>query len=62
MHQVVEHIDAYVSVNQIRTWTRRDPVLSRVCEFVMSGSGLLGLGTGFMPTFWVRFGGKISCC
>ena len=26
-----------ISVSQIRTWTRRDPILSRVLQFVLSG-------------------------
>ena len=54
IHQVVEHVDACVSVNQIKTWTHRDPVLSRVCEFVMSGFPVEIPTTSPLRPYWLR--------
>ena len=35
---LVEHLlDAPVKAQEIRTWTRRDPLLSRVKQFIQSG-------------------------
>ena len=54
IRQVVEHVDACVSVNQIKTWTRRDAVLSRVCEFVMTGFPVEIPTTSPLRPYWLR--------
>ena len=37
IHRVVQQVDATLSLVQIRAWTQKDPVLSRVYEYVMTG-------------------------
>ena len=47
---VLEHMDTTpVTVNHIRNWTRRDPVLSKVLSYVLSGKWQSSVSEEFKP-------------